>query len=579
MPSLMGRTEGLKKRDLARLEKLYRRRLTTDQVCSYDLAEELCELTVTTRRAITLLMDHQGRVGLVVLADADSLDQVAHIPPPSPHSGGSELYAIHTHLGWAPPSLGDQVTLLQYHYPLMGILMAGTETHFSQQHGEHPKWCDGAFLLHPTLGQDGTTRETTTVGPMTARALEQTPLSMYLEWAEPVFHPPSTRKAKQTLEKALLIGILPSGHAFDPENLDPSMQELQALAETAGATVVSTLCQTRQRPDPKTFIGSGKAESLALQVQEHQVDVVIANEPLSPVQQRNLEKILRVKVLDRTEVILDIFAQRAQSREGQIQVELAQLQYLLPRLVGRGRMFSQQTAVGAKGGIATRGPGETKLETDRRVLHQRMTRLEREADEVVKHRAFQRQKRSDASIPTLSLVGYTNAGKSTLLNALTGANILAEDKLFATLDPTTRRLRLPSGQSVLLSDTVGFIQKLPTFLVKAFRATLEEAQNADLILHVWDVSHPQREEHRQTVAETLQDLDMTDCPQLVLCNKVDALTPEDVSWAEPREGENLPMIPISAKTGQGLDTLKQVLDEFCQTGHLTVPTFETQRDA
>jgi GTP-binding protein HflX len=277
-----------------------------------------------------------------------------------------------------------------------------------------------------------------------------------------------------------------------------------------------------------------------------------------------LERILRVKVIDRTELILDIFAQRAQSREGKIQVELAQLQYEMPRLKGRGRMFSQQTSVGAKGGIATRGPGETKLETDRRLLRERVTVLEREAQEVMKHRQFQRQSRGQSKTPVVALVGYTNAGKSTLMRRLTQADVLVEDRLFATLDPTIRKLYLGTDeetgrpQEILLSDTVGFIRKLPTFLIKAFRATLEEVANADLIWHVWDVSHPMRMQQTESVHEVLETLwsELNVSPPQIwtLCNKVDQLKDADAELSVVTTGlENA--WPISALTGEGLPEL------------------------
>lgn len=532
------------------------------------MAEELCELSLLIRRSLTVMMDLQGRVCLVVVSDADSLDQLALVTPVDPQSGLNNLYAFHTHLGWHPPSLGDQVTLLQYHFPVLGVLIAGVEAGFSRKHGENTKFCDAAFLLHPLVADGGGALEAETAGPMTARALEDEPLGKWQEWAEPVFAQSRSREAA-TRERAFLINLLSSSN----DTHDHSLEELIDLVQTAGAEVLGDIQQTRSAPDPKTFIGSGKAEELSLLIQQHQANLAIANEPLSPVQQRNLEKILRVKVIDRTEVILDIFAQRARSREGQIQVELAQLQYLLPRLIGRGRMFSQQTSVGAKGGIATRGPGETKLETDRRILHQRISRLEKQAEEVVKHRHLQRQKREASQMKTASLVGYTNAGKSTLLKTLTGADVLVENKLFATLDPTTRKLHLPDHGDILLSDTVGFIQKLPTFMVKAFRATLEETQNADLIIHVWNVSHPNRIHHLETVQETMEDLGVAERPIITLCNKIDLCEKGEGcdDWRTELDAAGLSAqypIPVSAVTGEGLPAFLKALGYFYEHGTL-----------
>lgn len=560
---VIGHLEGLRKQDLARLDKLYRRRVPDGALMSYDLAEELCELSLDIRREITVFLDEQGRVGLVVVADADALDQVSAIELPAPGSGLLKYTAFHTHLGWKPPTPGDQVTLLQFHFPVLGVLMAGVSEGFSRRFGENPRFCDGAFLLHAVLKEstDGTgrrdpQRDCEVSEPMTARALENESRETWEEWSRPVFEQ-THRNTRSDRERALLIG-LQTQHSGDTVE---TMAELRQLAVTAGAEVMGEVLQSRNQPDPRQYLGSGKAHETALLIQQLRADVVIADDELSPAQQRTLEQILRVKVVDRTELILDIFAQRAQSREGQIQVELAQLQYELPRLKGRGRMFSQQTAVGAKGGIATRGPGETKLETDRRLLRHRVTMLEKQAEEVARHRQFQRQSRGKAQLPQVALVGYTNAGKSTLMRTLTKADVLVEDKLFATLDPTTRKLMLPDGQTVLLSDTVGFIRKLPTFLIKSFRATLEEAASADLLLHVWDASHPNRLEHLESVEEVLatlwKELGVAEGkvpPMWTVCNKIDQLP----DWSTDLE-MLAPVLAqpyaISAQTGEGIPAL------------------------
>lgn len=555
---------------------------------TYDLAEELCEQSLQIRRAITLMLDFSGHVQKVVVSDAEGMDRIPQLESllQLPTAGGlSKYYTMHTALGWHPPGTGEMVTMLQYHFSVMGLLMAGVSEEFSRKHGENARFCDAAFLLHPVWDEEGKFLRCEVTEPMTARALESESIEKWAEWAEPVYQQTHRLLAKSKKERAYLIGVHPPGSRGEQE-LRRTMDELIDLAQTAGAQVVGELRQSRPKPDPGMFIGSGKAEELALLLQQHQAVLVIADDTLSPAQQRNLEQALHVKVIDRTEVILDIFAQRARSREGQIQVELAQLQYLLPRLVGRGKMFSQQTSVGAKGGIATRGPGETQLETDRRVIQQRMTRLEKEAEGVVKHRQFQRQHRLSSDMTMVSLVGYTNAGKSTLLRTLTGADVLVENKLFATLDPTTRRLYLPNGYEILVTDTVGFIQKLPTILVKAFRATLEEAIETNLMVHVWDISHPDHMTHLKTVQETIESLKSKEddsryddeeaekppaTPIITVCNKIDCVPDWENLFAEVSQHLAYP-IALSAKDGHGIDELKEAMAYFAE--HQELPPLE-----
>jgi GTP-binding protein HflX len=299
---------------------------------------------------------------------------------------------------------------------------------------------------------------------------------------------------------------------------EESVEELAELARTAGAEVVGRTTQRLDHPNVATYIGKGKLEEVVEQSKLAAANVVIFDDELSPSQQRNLEKALGLKVIDRTALILDIFATRAQTREGRLQVALAQMQYLLPRLAGQWQHLERM-----EGAIGTRGPGETQIETDRRLIRGRINKIRRDLEEVRKQRSLYRRQRQRSGMTVVALVGYTNAGKSTLMRTLSGADVLAEDKLFATLDPVTRRLRLPSGGFVLLTDTVGFIQKLPTELVAAFRATLEELEDADLLLHVVDISHPQAFEHVQAVDATLQDLGVGDRPRLVALNKADLL--------------------------------------------------------
>jgi GTP-binding protein HflX len=322
-------------------------------------------------------------------------------------------------------------------------------------------------------------------------------------------------KTRVEAEKAFLVGI-DSKESANGWSIDSSLEELSYLAKTAGAEVVGKLAQKLERPSPTHYLGRGKLDEL-IKLKEHcPYSVVIFNDELLPRQQRNLEDALNVKVIDRTALILDIFAKRAHTREGQLQVELAQHQYLLPRLAGQ---WSHLERLG--GGIGTRGPGESQLETDRRLIRRRIQRLQRQIEAVRRHRSLYRQKRRQSHIPVVALVGYTNAGKSTLLNALSQADVLIEDRLFSTLDPVTRRLALPGGKQFLLTDTVGFIHKLPLSIVAAFRATLEELAEADLLLHVVDITHNDAAEQFQTVQEILSDLGLANKPQLTVLNKMD----------------------------------------------------------
>lgn len=353
---------------------------------------------------------------------------------------------------------------------------------------------------------------------------------------------------------AILAGLNASVFSAEETATEATLEELRALLETAGGTAVGTLLQSRPAPDPHSFLGEGKAEELRQAVEATGADMVIFDNPLSPSQLRTLEDITGAAVLDRSALILDIFAQRAKTREGRLQVELAQYEYLLPRLSGMGRSLSRQG-----GGIGTRGPGETRLETDRRHIRTRISRLRQELGEVRRVRGVQRQLREKNSIPVVALIGYTNAGKSTLLNALTGAGIPANNRLFDTLDTTTRRLKVSDTLEVLLSDTVGFIAKLPHDLVEAFQATLEELQYADLLLHVVDASDPQMQEHMAVVEKLAAELAPQGVPMIEVYNKADLV---DAQWIPV--GEN--KLAISAAAGKGLEELLTLIEKNLDTG-------------
>jgi GTPase len=377
-------------------------------------------------------------------------------------------------------------------------------------------------------------------------------------------------RPKKNHERALLIGLEKQG--VSKWDLRDSLEELAELANSAGAEVVDTVTQKLDRPTAPYYIGKGKAESLKPALQDRQVTSVIFDDELSPAQGRNLENLLSRKVLDRTQLILDIFAQRARSREGRLQIELAQLQYLLPRLTRMWHHLSRQT-----GGIGTRGPGETQLEVDRRRVQERISRLERELESVRKTRAVQRQGRKRHQWPVAAVVGYTNAGKSTLLNLLTGADVVAENKLFATLDPTTRSFMLPNKQRVLLTDTVGFLRKLPHTLIESFKATLEEVSEADLLIHVVDLSHARVDDQIEAVESVIKELDAHGKQTLIVFNKIDNLQNRDLIETYVRRFPG--SVAISAKTGEGVNklvlALQDALSAWRLRSHFKIPASES----
>jgi GTP-binding protein HflX len=359
------------------------------------------------------------------------------------------------------------------------------------------------------------------------------------------------------LEKVVLAGLWTSGSAADAEN---SLRELAALAETAGSVVSDGVLQRRQNPDPGTWLGSGKAEDLREVVQASGADTVIADGELSPSQRRGLEDVVKVKVIDRTALILDIFAQHAKSKEGKAQVELAQYEYLLPRLRGWGESMSRQAGgrVAAGAGIGSRGPGETKIELDRRRIRTKMAKLRREIAGMKTSRDMKRDSRRRNEVPSVAIAGYTNAGKSSLLNRLTGAGVLVENALFATLDPTVRRAVTPDGRQFTLADTVGFVRSLPTQLVEAFRSTLEEVADSDLVLHVVDGSHPDPEGQLAAVRDVLADVGAREVPELIVVNKADVADPDDLARLLARHPR---AIAVSARTGAGMDELMDRIAE------------------
>ena len=373
-------------------------------------------------------------------------------------------------------------------------------------------------------------------------------------------------EVEQETERVILVGVSQQ----DGDDAEDSVAELAELVETAGAVVVGTLIQKRENIHPGTYVGTGKVFELEELIEQTGATGIVCDDELSPAQLKNLEEALKTKVMDRTLIILDIFAARASTSEGKIQVELAQLKYRLSRLSGLGRSLSR-----LGGGIGTRGPGEKKLEMDRRLINSRVAQLNRELKEVQRHREVNRQQRKRSGIPVVAVVGYTNAGKSTLLNHLTNAEVLEEDKLFATLDPTTRILELTNHQKVLMTDTVGFIRKLPHHLIEAFRSTLEEARYADIILHVVDASNPQMDEQMHTVYETLQNLGVKDKPVITVFNKIDRM--EDI-WV-PRDLHADYYVKISARTGEGITEFLQAVEAVLREQKVEIEALYPYKEA
>ena len=491
MPELHGNLEGIKKATLTDIKALYDETIPAEKFIPYELLEKLCGFSSSVNREIALYISRYGDILDVIIGKSDRID-LPELRLRRSTARLSMVRCVHTH-----PKDGGELSDVDISALVTVQLDAMCAVGVSP--GGTPTTVQCAFLDPFTPGG------TTVTDVLPAKSLPDAQWLRQIEEVDSRFR--ATLPASQPdREKAVLVGI---------ESGD-SLSELALLAETAGAEALECILQKRDKPDPSYCVGKGKAEELALTVQSVQANLVIFDEELTGVMQRNLEELLQVKVVDRTALILDIFALRAKTSEGKLQVEMAQLKYRSQRLLGQGLALSRLA-----GGIGTRGPGENKLEVGRRRIRERMTDLERQLCALEKQRSLRRKRREKNRIPIVALVGYTNAGKSTLLNTLTQSKALAEDKLFATLDPFSKRLRFPQDQEIILTDTVGFIRDLPPALMDAFAATLEEIRDASLILHLIDASNPHCEKHIQIVEQILHKLGSSDIPQIKVFNKMD----------------------------------------------------------
>jgi len=557
-----GKLLGLKKNQISKLEKIYRKKVPANQIINIELAEAISEISLEINKEVAIIINRRGQIINVTIGDA----QMVQLPKfKNVREGRARLCGlrcIHTHPnGTFELSKADLTALMDIRLDAMAAIGVNTNGTFSKKFGENPKFADSiqVAFLSPLKDDKGNLWKITE--PTTVRKAGNEDFLRHLEEIEQNFSSQSDLITSNDKERAILVSLQTSDLSnFQTEE---SLFELEQLTTTAGAEVIDKVIQKRSSPDSGTYIGSGKVKDIALLVQEKAANLVIIDSELSPRQQKNLEETIGVKTIDRTELILDIFAQRAKTKEGKLQVELAQLKYLFPRLIGTGLALSRQGGGGTGGGIATRGPGETKLEVDRRRIRDRIGLLEKAVDDIKAQRNNERKQRQANNIPVAAIVGYTNVGKSTLINALSDSNVLVENKLFATLDPTTRKIKLPNLSTILLTDTVGFIQRLPTSLVAAFRATLEEVTEADIILHVIDPVHPNCSEHIDTVYEILTELEASDKPTITVVNKIDLIKDEEILNDLYQKVPN--PVGISAlqrkSFGKLLNTIQQIISD------------------
>ncbi|MGF1514593.1 MAG: GTPase HflX [Elainellaceae cyanobacterium] len=552
METIYGQVQGLKPSQLKQLRRLYHQRLPRDRVTTPEFAQRLAAASQSIDQPLCAYVDRRGHVTRVGVGSP----RQTQIPPIELPRYGAErlcgLRCLATQLSPDPPTDATLTAMAIQRLDALAILTLSGQG-FQRRGGGGAGYVDGGYLAHLVPQERWTVSPPTTLDDIANQDFID-----LVEGLEEEFRREFVAQQVDTdHDRVLVVGVVTKG--LTQREFSDRLAEVGRLVNTAGGDVIETLSQKRSHLHPQTVVGEGKVQEIALAAQTTGANLVVFAQDLSPAQVRNLESRIGLRVVDRTEVILDIFAQRAQTGAGKLQVELAQLEYLMPRLIGRGRAMSR-----LGGGIGTRGPGETKLETERRTIQRRISRLQKDVNQLQAHRGRLRQQRQNQEVTSVAVVGYTNAGKSTLLNALTNAQVYTADQLFATLDPTTRRLSVPHAETsdlvpLVLTDTVGFIHELPPSLMDAFRATLEEVTEADVLLHVVDLSHPAWQSQIHAVESILGDLELTPGLNLLVFNKLDQVDSEVLETAKTLYPE---AVFVSARDRLGLETLRQRLGKL-----------------
>jgi len=557
---IFGNTIGLKPSELKKLEKLYRRKVPPTSIITHELAKEISQISAEINRQVGILINRKGEIDYVIVGTFNRIE-IPELKGYRDHIARLKgLRCIHTHLinsqnDKTKPSGLDQDDLIDLAFlrlDLIGALEVKPDGEPGKIYIAHilpdPEFFKGALL-------DQEEKFFYFLKPCYVWELKENFLELIKNLEDELDRIRPLKEIDENKDRAILIFVKEPKDIY----LEEKMEELEELARTAGVSVVGKVVQKRVSPDPKYVIGKGKLVEVMILAMRNRANLLIFDRELTPSQVRALTEVTDLRVIDRTQLILDIFAQRASSREGKIQVEIAQLRYALPRLRAKDDAFSRLT-----GGIGGRGPGETKLEIDRRRIKDKIAKLESELNKISQERELRRKRRKKLNFKVVSLIGYTNAGKTTLLNTLAKINYLAEDKLFATLDPVTKLIKTKNGKVFLLTDTVGFIRDLPEDLKKAFKATLEELYSADILLHIVDISHPDFENHIKAVEQILEEMDLLHMPKILVFNKIDLL--ENKENFSPLWLKNLVSkynaIPISAKKGINLDLLIEAIENW-----------------
>ena len=539
MKKLYGNTSGLKANQIKRLENFYRRRIPPEFLLTYELARDLCRMSREIRRQIGILVNRRSKVVFVIVGDHKKIvipNTDEYRAAPGRLKG---LRCIHTHLDHAALTADDLTDLALLRLDLMAVLLSSPDGLPQKVHLAH------------IMPKNSNQTPYQILPPLNPANLDIDCLALIQALEDELARVGSTYQTNSDIERALLVSV----SSETKRQSEESMAELRELALSGGIDVIGSVIQQKSKADSRLLIGPGKLQDLAIFALQDAATMIIFDQELNPSQIKSITDQIEFKVIDRTQLILDIFAQRAQTREGKLQVELAQLKYMLPRLVVKNTAMSRLT-----GGIGGRGPGETKLEINRRRARDRITRLEKALLAVRQQRNQQKAKRRKNELPVISIIGYTNAGKSTLLNTLTKSNVVTESRLFATLDPSSRRLRFPRDFEVIITDTVGFIRDLPKDLMAAFRATLEELESADLLLHIIDISNPRFEEQIKSVEKILADLKLHKTPTVRVLNKIDLVD----SQTSIRLGRQLEGTAISAKSKPTLRPLMEKLETILE---------------